>query len=616
MVNYSTNTLIITILILASVVPIMIFGLYSIEDEKRLIQEEELKLLKQIVDSQRENITHYFEERLNDITVTSKLPFVQNNVENLFENDVDKKSAALEILEPVFEDIRITYGYNQIWVIDNDFQTHFGTGVGLFHDSKPLDLSQYSEDIIQMKEGLYLSNVHTDQFLKTPEMFVSIPIVVDNKQFGYILYDIDLEDFFKDTLFELKLTQTGETVIVQKQNDDVFFIKQLRFDDAVPLSKPTELGIPALKSSSSLSGFGFSTDYRGEEILAAWDYIPLTRWGIVAKIDTSEAFSPINQKQKDIAIIVGFLTLSAFIVGFGLSRISANSLEKIKDAATKIAKKKYDVQINPTGPIEQKEIAMAFNEMAKSLKENEKLIDSHIEQLKLADKQKGEFATMASHELKTPIVPIRGYCEMLLEKGLMGELNSEQIQAVQEIYESTKILESQIIKILSAQRLGLGKIPIHLENLKLDDFMNKIFSENSFLMKEKMIEFVNTAHDSIKLESDEGKLKEIFSNLIQNAVDFVPKQNGKIEIGCSKKGEFVECYVKDNGIGISEEDQKSLFKKFYQVDTSITRTHGGTGLGLSICKGYTDMLGGRIWVESKKGAGTTFFFSVPIILKL
>ncbi len=373
MINYSTNTLIISIILLISIIPIVIFGFYFIDEEKKLIEKQQTDNLREIVASQKDKITNYFDERLSDVIISSNLPFVQNNIKNLFGTDNVKKSISLEILKSVFENIRTMYGYNYIWIVNNDLQTHFAIGVDLSEPSKPLDLPLFSKDVNIMKKGLYLSDVYPDPFLKTSEMFVSVPIIVDDKQLGYLIYDINVHDFFKDTLFELELSNTGETVLVQSDGENIRILNSLRFLPEPKMSMNEMMrGIkgPTYKALFDVTGSGITTDYRLKDVLAAWDYIPLTRWGIVAKIDSSEAFSSIIEKEKQITLIVGILIVSSFVVGLSLSRIATTPLKKIENAATKIMQKNYDVIINPTGPVEQKTIAKSFNEMTKTLKIN------------------------------------------------------------------------------------------------------------------------------------------------------------------------------------------------------------------------------------------------------
>ena len=116
---------------------------------------------------------------------------------------------------------------------------------------------------------------------------------------------------------------------------------------------------------------------------------------------------------------------------------------------------------------------------------------------------------------------------------------------------------------------------------------------------------------SEKVYSDSDRIAEVFSNLICNALSFLPENNPTLEMGAEDNSNFVTFYVKDNGVGMSEEQQENIFKKFYQVDTSSKRKKEGSGLGLAICEGIVKALGGKMWVESKLGEGTTFYFDLP-----
>jgi signal transduction histidine kinase len=298
-----------------------------------------------------------------------------------------------------------------------------------------------------------------------------------------------------------------------------------------------------------------------------------------------------------------------------LSRVATNPLYKIKDAALKIRNKNYDVKLILTGPSEYKPIIESLNEMTKSLKLHEVLAKEHIRELEQIDEQKGEFAAMASHELKTPLVPIKGYLEMLLEEGLIGELGAKQKEVLEKIYQNTELLEKLILRILTAQRLGLGQMKWNLSGFDVFDLMDNVHDSNKSLMSEKRIKFTNLTKDSIMIEADYDQLLQIFSNLIRNSVDFT-STNPEIEILAEKKSDEILFSVKDNGVGMDKESQKHLCKKFYQVDTTVRRKHGGTGLGLSICKGLVEGMGGKIWVQSELGTGSTFYFTIPIKSKI
>ncbi|HEX5457997.1 MAG TPA: CHASE3 domain-containing protein [Candidatus Nitrosotalea sp.] len=240
-------------------------------------------------------------------------------------------------------------------------------------------------------------------------------------------------------------------------------------------------------------------------------------------------------------------------------------------------------------------------------------IDLHLEteKLKERDNAKAELSAMVSHELKTPLVTISGYAEMLKDEAVLGTLNPEQIHAVDTISSQTVKLERLISDIMDAQKMDLKKMKFNKRDFTVDNLMNEQIQIHSKLMDEKQIRFTNSTKELLKITSDPDRLNQVFANLIKNAVDFVPQNTGTIEINASTKNGDVVFYVKDNGSGIPKDKQESLFKKFYQIDTSLKRSHGGTGLGLVICKGIVEALGGTIWLESQEGKGTIFYFTIP-----
>jgi len=249
-------------------------------------------------------------------------------------------------------------------------------------------------------------------------------------------------------------------------------------------------------------------------------------------------------------------------------------------------------------------------------KETEEQLEESLEVIKKSDVLKEEFAAMVTHELKTPLTPIKGYCEILKDPDLIGNLNSEQLSAVQEIEDNSNRLEQLISDVLDAQKIDMNKMKFNKKQFQVDGFMTAIMNNYLPLMKATNIDFTNHTNTNFVLTSDPSRLEQILSNLIKNAIDFVPQERGKIEIGAHQQNSEIIFYVKDNGIGITKTNQKHLFKKFYQIDTSITRKHGGTGLGLSICHGIVSGLGGMIWADSELGKGTIFYFSIPIEIKL
>jgi signal transduction histidine kinase len=141
--------------------------------------------------------------------------------------------------------------------------------------------------------------------------------------------------------------------------------------------------------------------------------------------------------------------------------------------------------------------------------------------------------------------------------------------------------------------------------------LNGVLKEFAPLINEKEIKMSIKCDENMYINRDKDRINQVFSNIIKNAIDFVTPKIGDIVIGAKDDANFVEFFVQDNGPGISIENQKEIFKKFYQIDTSSSRKRSGSGLGLTICKGIIEGLGGKIRVKSKENIKTTFYFKIP-----
>ena len=261
------------------------------------------------------------------------------------------------------------------------------------------------------------------------------------------------------------------------------------------------------------------------------------------------------------------------------------------------------------GDLNQKFTADVKGELIK-LKQS---LNTMTEQLKRVDIARDEFASMVTHELKTPLVPIKGYTQMLMEEGTIGELNQEQYFAVNEIMNNSRRLEKLIEDVMMAHRLEMNQVAFHAKSFNVKEFLGKIPLSFKKIAEGKKIKISTSKVDS-KLTgfADTDRLSEVFTNLIQNSVDFVEPIKGVIEIHAKDNGEHVQFSVKDNGLGIPLDKQAQIFKtKFYQVDTSMERKHGGSGLGLVIVKGIVEQGGGKIWFNSKQNEGTEMIFTIP-----
>jgi signal transduction histidine kinase len=217
---------------------------------------------------------------------------------------------------------------------------------------------------------------------------------------------------------------------------------------------------------------------------------------------------------------------------------------------------------------------------------------------------------MVTHELKTPLVPIQGYADILLGEHI-GSLNKNQKERLEIIRSSAKTLLQLISDLLDAQKLELGQLKIKKSNQNLKQTVEKtVLSMEPQALSDKISLTHNIQHDIYALY-DEDRIQQVLTNLIKNSIRAVSPKTGKIEISLEEKPDEVIISVKDNGKGVPKNAINDLFKKFYQVDTSSTREKGGSGLGLSICKGIVETHGGKIWATSEPSKGSVFSFTIP-----
>lgn len=266
------------------------------------------------------------------------------------------------------------------------------------------------------------------------------------------------------------------------------------------------------------------------------------------------------------------------------------------------------------------------------------VVFSDITHEKEVEQMKQELISIATHELRTPITGIKGYLDMILE-GDTGGVNDETKETIQDMAGITQKLADLVDDLLNVGRIEQGRIEVKPVAMDLGQLTADIVKELSIQAKQKSLELVilngkghaerseaspslsgNPAsagdssakpqNDGIMVKADPDRVRQILINLIGNAIKYTEK--GSVVITLEQKGNEIITHVKDTGLGMSKEGQAKLFSKFYRVKTEKTRGITGTGLGLWITKKIVEMMGGKIWVESEEGKGSTFSFSLPV----
>jgi GAF domain-containing protein len=237
-------------------------------------------------------------------------------------------------------------------------------------------------------------------------------------------------------------------------------------------------------------------------------------------------------------------------------------------------------------------------------------IEEKSRQLEVASQHKSEFLANMSHELRTPLNAIIGFSEVLSDR-MFGELNEKQEEYLKDIYASGTHLLSLINDILDLSKIEAGRMELELADFDLPAALDNAL----MLVRERAGRRNISLHTSIdnrlgEVRADERKIRQVILNLLSNAIKFTP-DGGRIDVAAVPKDGSVEVSVSDTGIGIAPEDQEKVFEEFRQVGTAEKKAEG-TGLGLTLCRKFIELHGGRIWVKSQVGQGSTFTFTVPV----
>lgn len=234
------------------------------------------------------------------------------------------------------------------------------------------------------------------------------------------------------------------------------------------------------------------------------------------------------------------------------------------------------------------------------------------EQLQDLDRRKSEFLSVVAHQLRTPLSGIKWTLNMMLG-GELGPLTDEQKNFLHKSYESNQRMIGLIEDMLGADRIGSGKLQYSFSLVNIMDVLEDVLYEFIPAAKKKDIKItlVEPKEELPKVFIDEDKICDVFQNLLENSIKYTPEK-GTVEVSLERVNDIVKVGIKDNGIGIPQEQQKNLFTRFFRATNAVKMQTDGSGLGLFIIKGIVEKHGGSIWFESEEGKGTTFYFTLKI----
>ena len=237
-------------------------------------------------------------------------------------------------------------------------------------------------------------------------------------------------------------------------------------------------------------------------------------------------------------------------------------------------------------------------------------IEEKGRELEMASRHKSQFLANMSHELRTPLNAILGYTE-LMQDGIYGELPSKTTDVLARVQKNGAHLLGLINAVLDLSKIEAGQLVLSIENYSLKEIVQTVVSATESLAAVKNLPLKVEVTDNLPLgQGDERRIAQVLLNLVGNAIKFT--DTGEVRIAARAADGMFSVLVADTGPGIPTMEQDKVFHEFHQVDSSNTKTKGGTGLGLAIAKRIVELHGGRIWVESTVGSGSTFQFELPV----
>ncbi len=310
----------------------------------------------------------------------------------------------------------------------------------------------------------------------------------------------------------------------------------------------------------------------------------------------------------NIVLLISIICIS-IILGFGNFLFVYNSISrpiiKLRDIALEIGEGNLDTQIEIESPDEIGELASAFRQMTKDLKKSKNEIERYSKDLEKLVKQKDEFIGLLGHDLKTPLSVLINILPTIKEESEKAEIKRDCDVVIRNV----DYIKNLVIETLKTAELSSPNTTFDINDTNLLDIVDNVIKDNQLVFDEKNINIENMIDKKIIVRAASLRIKEALSNLVSNAVKFMP-EGGKLTFytGKSEEKDNIVIAVKDTGCGITQEQLSHIFDEFYKVDESRHDLES-SGLGLSICKRIIEKHGGRIWAESH-GKGTTFYFTL------
>ena len=355
--------------------------------------------------------------------------------------------------------------------------------------------------------------------------------------------------------------------------------------------------IPLLLFAATLYGFSQSQAQKAQAVTegdgTVYD---------ISITDSADSQGRVHVMAKDLFISAFVILISvALVVGLWVYRSIAVPLVKLKKATQNIKEGNLDFVLDVEGKDEFSELCQDFEEMRRRLKES-------TEEKSLIEKENRELISNISHDLKTPITAVKGYVEGIMDG--VADTPEKMDRYVRTIYNKTNEMDHLINELTFYSKIDTNRIPYTFNKLNVEDYFEDCSEEVGLELETRGIELVyaNYVEKDVMVIADGEQIRRVIHNIISNAIKYMDKPKGIIQIRIKDVGDFIQIEIEDNGKGIGPKDLPYIFDRFYRTDVSRNSSKGGSGIGLSIVKKILEDHGGKVWATSRLGIGTIMYF--------